>query len=150
WITGNAASGRVSDTQGSPNLLLHTGTGDGGGDGGDPGEPGDCSQSSTDATPLPDASTVDSSLTFQCEGSASSSSSLTVDITHTYRGDLEIYLITPDGTVYLIKDSGYDPADDVRETYGLDLSGESASGTWTLVVSDVYYGDSGTLNGWSL
>ncbi|MCH7233004.1 S8 family peptidase [Glycomyces sp. L485] len=147
WVTGNAGSGKVSDPKGSPNLLLHTGEGDGGGD---PGEPSDCAQTFSTSTPLPDRSTTETSLSFDCSGTARSASSLTVDITHTYRGDLEIYLIAPDGSSYQVKDSAFDSGNDVKETYSLNLSGESASGTWTLRVVDVYSGDSGTLNSWSL
>ncbi|HLU29581.1 MAG TPA: S8 family serine peptidase [Glycomyces sp.] len=148
WLTGNAVSGKVADPQGSPNLLLHTGgEGDGGGD---PGEPSDCTASSTTARAIPDRATVESALTLDCAGAASAAASVTVDITHSYRGDLEIYLIAPDGTVYQLKDRGWDSGDDVRASYGLDLSGESASGTWTLRVVDVYSGDTGTLNGWSI
>ncbi|GAB3645819.1 serine protease [Glycomyces tarimensis] len=147
WVTGNAGSGKVADVQGSPNLLLHTGEGDGGGD---PGEPSDCSESFTTATRLADRSTTETSLSFSCEGNAGSSSSLSVDITHTYRGDLEIYLIAPDGSSYQVKSAGFDSANDVRATYNVNLSSESASGTWKLRIVDVYSGDSGTLNGWSL
>ncbi|MCD0442561.1 S8 family peptidase [Glycomyces sp. A-F 0318] len=147
WVTGNAAADRVSDVQGSPNLLLYTGTEDGGSD---PGEPGDCAAASSAAVAIPDRATVESTLAVACDGTARSNSAVSVDITHTYRGDLAIYLIAPDGTSYRLKASGFDSGDDVVATYPVNLSNETASGTWTLRVVDAYAGDRGTLNGWSL
>jgi subtilisin-like proprotein convertase family protein len=74
-----------------------------------------------------------------------------VDITHTYRGDLVIDLIAPSGQAYRLKNSsGGDGADDVNETFTADLGGETANGTWTLSVQDVFSIDTGTLNGWTL
>ncbi|THV40761.1 S8 family serine peptidase [Glycomyces buryatensis] len=148
WVSGNAATGRVSDVAGSPNRLLHTGS-EGGGDP-DPGEPSDCAQTSDASVALPDVSTTTATMTFECEGTARSASSLSVDITHTWRGDLVIDLIAPDGTAYPVKDSGFDSGDNVIATYPLDLSDEDSAGTWTLEITDVYFGDSGTLNSWTL
>ena len=77
-------------------------------------------------------------------------SKVTVDITHTYRGDLVIDLISPSGKSYRLKDASGDSADNVNETYTVDLSGEAAIGTWTLSVQDVFSIDTGTLNSWTL
>ncbi|MEU6857894.1 S8 family peptidase [Glycomyces sp. NPDC046736] len=147
WVTGNASEGRISDVQGSPNLLLYTGTEDGGGD---PGEPSDCAATNTTAVPIPDRATVNSTIALDCEGSASATSKVSVNITHTYRGDLAIYLIAPDGTSYQVKASGFDSADNVIATYTVNLSSETASGTWTLRIVDAFAGDTGTLNHWGL
>ncbi|SDD51001.1 S8 family serine peptidase [Glycomyces harbinensis] len=148
WVTGNAAEARVSDVQGSPNLLLYTGTEDGGTD---PGEPSDCTAAKTTATAIADRATVNSTLAVSCDGTARAASTVSVNITHTYRGDLAIYLIAPDGTSYTLKtSSSTDSADNVNATYTVNLSNETATGTWTLRVTDVYSGDSGTLNNWSL
>jgi serine protease len=73
-----------------------------------------------------------------------------VDITHTYRGDLQLDLIAPDGSSYRLKSASYDSADDLVTTYTANLSSETAAGTWTLRITDVYSGDSGRLNSWSL
>jgi subtilisin family serine protease len=148
WVVGNAAADRVSDVQGSPNLLLYTGTEDGGGD---PGEPGDCAAANTTAQAIADRATVNSTLAVVCDGAARSDSTVSVDITHTYRGDLAISLIAPDGTAYVLKNaSSSDATDNVKATYTVNLANETAAGTWTLRVADVYTGDRGTLNGWSL
>ncbi|GAA4900782.1 proprotein convertase P-domain-containing protein [Stackebrandtia albiflava] len=118
---------------------------------GDPGQPGDCVGAATTSVPLADRATTESPVTVACERSATSAAAVTVDITHTYRGDLRIDLVAPDGSVYPLKSSSaWDGADDVRATYPVDLSAEAAGGTWTLRVADVYSGDTGTLNSWSV
>lgn len=83
-------------------------------------------------------------------GAAPAALQVSVDITHTYRGDVVIELIAPDGTVRRLKDIANDSADDIRTTYTVDASTESASGTWKLRVSDRIAGDTGSLNKWSL
>jgi subtilisin family serine protease len=146
WVTGNAGTGKISDVQGSPNLLLYTGTG-----GGTDPEPSDCAATKSTATPIADRATVNSTLALTCDGAARSNSTVAVDITHTWRGDLAIYLIAPDGTSYTLKTSSSgDSADNVIATYPVNLSSETATGTWTLRVVDAYAGDSGTLNSWTL
>jgi subtilisin family serine protease len=146
WVTGNAGTGKISDVQGSPNLLLYTGTG-----GGTDPEPSDCAATKSTATPIADRATVNSTLALTCDGAARSNSTVAVNITHTWRGDLAIYLIAPDGTSYTLKTSSSgDSADNVISTYPVNLSSETATGTWTLRVVDAYAGDSGTLNSWTL
>jgi subtilisin family serine protease len=147
-LTGNATPDKISGAgAGSPNLLLFTGAG-----GGDP-EPGNCDAvANTSRVAIPDAGPAVTSATeiAGCDGNASTSSKVSVDITHTYRGDLTIDLIAPSGTAYRLKDSGNDGTDDVNETYTVNLGGETANGTWTLSVRDVFSIDTGTLNGWTL
>jgi subtilisin-like proprotein convertase family protein len=102
---------------------------------------------------IPDAGNAVTSATeiAGCDGAASATSTVAVDITHSYRGDLVINLVSPSGKSYRLKDSdGGDGSADVTETYTVDLSGETANGTWTLSVQDVFTVDAGTLNGWTL
>ncbi|MGK5643328.1 proprotein convertase P-domain-containing protein, partial [Streptomyces sp. URMC 126] len=73
-----------------------------------------------------------------------------VDIVHTYRGDLVIDLVAPDGSTYRLKNSSWDSGDDVRASYTVNASSEAASGTWKLRVQDVYRTDSGYINSWKL
>jgi Zn-dependent metalloprotease len=80
-------------------------------------------------------------------GNAPSDLSVAVDISHTYRGDLAIDLIAPDGSAYRLKNSSLgDSADNVVATYTVNASSEVANGTWNLRIQDVYYGDTGTFN----
>nr|WP_239919641.1 proprotein convertase P-domain-containing protein [Streptomyces sp. CYG21] len=84
-------------------------------------------------------------------GNAPSTLSVTVDIRHTFRGDLRVDLIAPDGGVFRLKDyNANDSADDVRGTFTVNASAKPANGTWKLRVSDNWVNDTGTLNSWSL
>lgn len=101
--------------------------------------------------PVRDRSVVESPITVQREGDAPATLEVDVDITHPFRGDLEIHLVAPDGTAYLVKAaSRFDRADDVKLSKTIDASAEKAGGTWKLRVRDRYSGDSGTLRSWAL
>ncbi len=110
-------------------------------------------QANTSRVSIPDAGTaINSAVTISgCTGAASSSSKVEVHITHTYRGDLQIDLIAPDGTAYRLKNtSSSDSADNVNATYTVNASSETANGTWNLRVRDAFSADTGTLDSWSL
>ncbi|MEU4449143.1 M28 family metallopeptidase [Actinosynnema sp. NPDC050801] len=112
--------------------------------------PGPRFENPTDVA-IPDLSTVESPITVSgVTGNAPSALAVGVDITHTYRGDLVIDLIAPDGTAYRVKTSGNDSADNVVTTYSVNASAEVANGTWKLRVQDVASADTGRINGWSL
>ncbi|MFF4696997.1 M4 family metallopeptidase [Streptomyces chattanoogensis] len=106
----------------------------------------------SDDVPIPDAgAAVTSPITVSRAGNAPSTLKVTVDIVHTYRGDLVIDLVAPDGTAYRLKNSSaFDSAADVKTTYTVNASTKAASGTWKLRVQDVYSQDSGYINGWKL
>ncbi|PZT76760.1 MULTISPECIES: M4 family metallopeptidase [unclassified Streptomyces] len=125
--------------------------------GGDP-DPGDGDgdgtvfQNNTPVT-IPDAgSAVTSAITVTGRsGKAPSALKVGVDITHSWRGDLVIDLIAPDGTAYRLKNASYyDSASDVKTTYTVNASSENANGTWKLRVQDIYYYYGGTINGFKL
>jgi len=148
-LTGSATPDKITGAgTGSPNLLLFTGSGD------TPPPTGGCDAAANTArVAIPDAGAAVTSATeiAGCEGAASATSKVAVDITHSYRGDLVIDLVSPSGKSYRLKDSdGGDGGSNVAETFTVDLSGETANGTWTLSVQDVFTIDSGTLNGWTL
>jgi subtilisin-like proprotein convertase family protein/alpha-tubulin suppressor-like RCC1 family protein len=86
-----------------------------------------------------------------------------VDITHTYIGDLDIYLSNGvDEVLFRPKAGGSD--DDLHASYAsdgslgadyevpilADLAGMSANANWTIRVADGYGGDTGTLDHWKL
>ncbi|MFD8546597.1 M4 family metallopeptidase [Streptomyces sp. NPDC059649] len=106
----------------------------------------------SDDVQIPDAgAAVTSPINVSRSGNASSTLKVGVDIVHTYRGDLVIDLIAPDGTAYRLKNSNpYDSAANVNTTYTVNASSKAASGTWKLRVQDVYSQDSGYINGWKL
>ncbi|GAA4443559.1 M14 family metallopeptidase [Actinokineospora soli] len=119
----------------------------------DPGpDPGKVFENTNNVT-IPDAgAAVSSSVTVSgVTGNAPSALQVGVDIKHTYRGDLVIDLIAPDGTAYRLKNSSSsDSADNVITTYTVNASSEVANGTWKLQVRDVYSADTGYIDSWKL
>ncbi|KAB1143634.1 peptidase M4 [Streptomyces luteolifulvus] len=102
---------------------------------------------------IPDnGAAVTSSVTVSGRtGNAPSNLQVGVDIVHTWRGDLVIDLLAPDGTAYRLKNfSGSDSADNVTETYTVNASSEVANGTWKLRVQDQAALDTGYINSWKL
>nr|CEL15203.1 Alkaline serine exoprotease A precursor [Kibdelosporangium sp. MJ126-NF4] len=146
----NAASdGKItSPGTGSPNKLLFTGSG------GTEPPPVTCATKTNDTdVAIPDLSTVNSPISVsECTGKkGATAGKVAVDITHTYRGDLKIDLVSPGGTVRNLKAaSSGDSADNVVETYTVNLSTEDANGSWTLRVQDTARVDIGTINKWTL
>ena len=108
-----------------------------------------------EAAPASSVLTVTDAITAQANGLK-----VPVDISHTYRGDVIIELISPLGTqVRLKSELGADTGQNVVGIYpdslgpeeSLDLfNGEDAQGDWTLNVSDAFDADSGTFNSWGL
>ena len=100
-----------------------------------------------------------------------------VDITHTWNADLNVHLISPEGTevnlfsalggdsdnftnTCLIQDAensintGWGPFEGIfrpQQTLGNFNNGQEGNGTWTLRILDTYAGaDTGTVNSWSI
>jgi hypothetical protein len=102
---------------------------------------------------IPDAgAAVTSPITVSgVAGNAPSDLQVSVDIKHTYRGDLVIDLLAPDGTAYRLKNtSSSDSADNVITTYTVNASSEVANGVWRLQVRDLYSADTGYIDSWRL
>ncbi|GAA2593950.1 M4 family metallopeptidase [Streptomyces lienomycini] len=118
--------------------------------GGDPGD-GTTFENTANVN-IPDyGSAVTSSVTVSGRsGKAPSNLQVGVDIVHSWRGDLRIDLVAPDGSTYRLKNSGYDPAADVHETYTVNASSETANGTWKLRVQDQGPADTGYIDAWRL
>ncbi|MFD4689480.1 M4 family metallopeptidase [Streptomyces sp. NPDC058463] len=115
--------------------------------GGDP-DPGGTVFQNTTVKALADRSTTNIPVAVTgVTGNAPSDLSVAVNITHTYRGDLVLDLVAPDGTAYRLKNSSSsDSADNVVATYTVNASSEVANGTWNLKIQDAYSGDTGTFN----
>ncbi len=87
-----------------------------------------------------------------------SSIKVAVDITHTYRGDLRVSLITPWGVTIELHPKGRGgSADDLKVTFDettvpalATLRGRNTQGAWQLRVQDLAPADGGRLNRWSL
>src|SRR5258707_11586630 len=79
----------------------------------------------TDVT-IPDNSTVNSPITISgCTGNASATSTVEVHIVHTYVGDLVVSVVAPDGTVYTLRSRTGGSADNIDQTFTVDLSSEA-------------------------
>jgi subtilisin family serine protease len=159
-LVGAATSGVVTGAgSGSPNKLLFTGSG-----GGTPEPtpsptptptppPGGTHFENTSRVTIPDAGPAAESpiAVTGVSGKAPSGLKVAVDITHSYRGDLIIDLVAPDGSVYRLKNfSFFDAAADVKSTFTVNASSETANGTWKLRVRDMARNDTGMINKWAL
>ncbi len=83
-------------------------------------------------------------------GNAPNNASVSVNIVHTYRGDLKVDLVAPDGSVYVLSNRAGGSADNLVATYTLNLSSEALNGTWNLRVNDNANADTGYINSWSV
>jgi len=84
-------------------------------------------------------------------GNAPSNLQVSVDIVHTYIGDLQVQLVAPGGTAYTLKGYGTGgSADNLNTTYTVNASAEAANGTWLLRVQDNAAADTGYINSWKL
>ncbi|HET7506365.1 MAG TPA: proprotein convertase P-domain-containing protein [Kofleriaceae bacterium] len=77
---------------------------------------------------------------------------LSLNITHTFRGDLVVTLISPGGTQFVVSNRAGGSADNIVLTDQAitAFNGQPAAGTWKLKVQDLASIDVGTLNSWSL
>ncbi len=102
---------------------------------------------------IPDASEVGAShaLTVSGTGLRVEHALLTVDIEHSYRGDLQIVLTSPDGTDSILAQQHSDPNPDIDFTFlSVRHWGEGADGEWTVKVNDYEEEDEGVLRGLTL
>ena len=98
-----------------------------------------------------DNTTVDSPITVSGRtGNGPASASISVNIVHTYKGDLKVDLVAPDGTLYNIHNRTGGSADNVVTTVTKNLTSEALNGTWKLRVNDNGAGDIGYINSWSV
>jgi subtilisin family serine protease len=113
--------------------------------------PGRYFENTADVT-VADNATVESPITVTgVTGNAPAALKVGVDVKHTYRGDLVLSLVAPDGSVYSLEDfADGDSGDDVVKTYTVDASSEAASGTWKLRVRDIATQDTGRIDAWNL
>ncbi|MEU9675837.1 M28 family metallopeptidase [Streptomyces parvus] len=119
---------------------------------GEPPTDGDVFSNTTDVA-IPDAGAAVTSAVAVTgrTGNAPAALQVGVDIKHTYRGDLVVDLLAPDGSAYRLKNSSSgDSADNVITTYTVNASSEVANGSWRLRVQDVARYDTGYIDSWKL
>ncbi len=124
---------------------------------------------------IPDSTTVTSTVAVTDNKIIQDVNVTITNITHTYNGDLDIFMIAPDATeVELSTDNGGSGENYINTVFDdsaatsisagtspftgtfkpegslASFNGKNATGTWTLEVTDDAGGDTGTLNGWSI
>jgi carboxypeptidase T len=112
--------------------------------------PGAFFQNLTDYA-IADNATVDSPITVSgVSGNAPATLSVSVNIVHTYQGDLKVDLVAPDGSLYNIHNRTGAGTDNIIKTVTINASSEVANGIWKLRVNDNASGDAGYINSWSM
>ncbi|MET8758809.1 S8 family serine peptidase [Lentzea sp. NPDC004782] len=115
------------------------------------GTPGKSFENTTRVDIPDNAAAVTSPITVSgVTGNAPATLKVAVDIVHTYRGDLVVDLIAPDGSVYSLSNRSGGSADNIQQTFTVDASSEVANGVWKLRVQDVAAADTGYINSWKL
>ncbi|WP_203859756.1 S8 family serine peptidase [Plantactinospora mayteni] len=110
-----------------------------------------CTGTNNTDVAIPDLSTVESGVTISgCPGRASASSTVRVRILHTFRSDLVVSLLAPDGSAYVLHNRTGGGEDNIDQTFRVDLSSETANGRWRLRVQDMAPADVGQLDTWTL
>ncbi|WP_020680042.1 proprotein convertase P-domain-containing protein [Marinobacterium rhizophilum] len=116
------------------------------------------SEASSPELAIPDHSAVGARDTIHIDASGSLASiKVSLDLTHTYIGDLRLTLIAPSGREVVLHDRNGGSSDNIQRSYdvtttpGLSvLAGEPIEGDWVLWVQDLAAVDLGTLNQWEL
>ncbi|KWS06960.1 Extracellular zinc protease [Lysobacter capsici AZ78] len=100
---------------------------------------------------ITDNATVESSIVVSGRsGNGGANTPVQVTIHHTYKNDIKVDLVAPDGTIYNIHNRTGGSADNVIGTFNKNLSSEPLNGTWKLRVNDNQTGDTGRIGTWSL
>lgn len=76
--------------------------------------------------------------------------SVQVAIVHTYIGDLIVDLVHPDGTVYNLHNRSGGSADNINQTYSVNIGAKARVGTWNLRVRDRASVDTGRIDSWKI
>jgi serine protease len=100
---------------------------------------------------IADNTTVESPISVTgLTGNAPTSLQVAVRIIHTYRGDLKVDLVAPNGSVFTLSNYSGGSADNIVATYTVNASASPANGSWRLRVNDNAAGDVGYIDSWSL
>jgi subtilisin-like proprotein convertase family protein len=102
---------------------------------------------------IPDNDTTGVSRTFTISGTTPLEEMLvTLNVTHTWRGDVEAYLTSPSGTISrLVLSSFFDSGANIAWTFTKNVFwGENPAGTWTLNVRDVLSSFDGIWNSFAV
>lgn len=114
-----------------------------------PVDPGTTFSSDTNVD-IPDNTSYGESPISVNKSGAAGNVSVSVDIRHTWQGDLTVSLIDPQGNSYTLRSASGGSTDNIIESYSLGNLDVSAAGTWRLRVADGASRDIGYINSWSI
>lgn len=103
--------------------------------------------------PVPDNTTVGVTSSLQVTGNGGVGSlALSASISHPYRGDLVVTLISPSGTQLVVSNRSGGSADNIVITNQVitNFNNQTAAGSWRLKVADLASIDTGAIDAWSL
>ncbi|MFI7129012.1 M4 family metallopeptidase [Nonomuraea sp. NPDC050153] len=99
---------------------------------------------------ITDFNNTQSSITSTATGTATSPVRISITISHTCAEDLDIWVRGPSGTWYAVDRYGGTTCTQYgTRTFSVPVS-QQAAGTWVLDIEDVYAGDTGFLDSWSI
>lgn len=76
---------------------------------------------------------------------------VSVDISHSYSGDLDVILVHPSGELHILQESSNSSEKNIEKTWELtSFNGLAVGGQWKLLLIDNAKQDIGKLNSWSL
>ncbi|QYK11627.1 S8 family serine peptidase [Shewanella rhizosphaerae] len=160
WKGGNSESCPVSTPQAGTYYVMVQGYSDFSGvsltasyteqsTGGNTGGPATYTNNTSYAIPDNNTAGISSPIDVARSGD-SGTVTVTVNITHTYIGDLQVELHSPSGQVAVLHDNSGGSADNIIKSYTVDMSGVESAGTWTLKAVDSARRDTGTIDAWQL
>ncbi|MFD9964314.1 M28 family peptidase [Amycolatopsis sp. NPDC058986] len=101
--------------------------------------------------PINDLATVSSPISSTASGAAVTPVKVSITATHTCSEDLRISLTGPGGRSYPLKSESSGSCTSFgTKDFSVPVTSENANGTWTLVIYDAYYYDTGKLSSWSI
>ncbi len=111
-------------------------------------------QTYTNTTPLPipesPAGPAFSDIVVSGRSGTANGAQVSVNISHTWSGDLSLALIGPSGTVYMLRAQTGASGHNIFQTFTIGLANEPRNGLWRLRIQDHWSPDIGTLNHWSV
>ncbi|MGW2300113.1 M4 family metallopeptidase [Streptomyces sp. NPDC001809] len=118
--------------------------------GGEP-QPGKVFENTADVSIPDNGAAVTSTVNVTgITGNAPAALKVDVNIVHTYRGDLVVDLVAPDGSAYSLSNRSGGSADNIVQTFTVNASSEVANGAWKLRVQDKASVDTGYINSFKL
>ncbi len=100
---------------------------------------------------IPDNNTVGATSAINVTRTGDSGSvKITYNIVHTYRGDLKVEIIAPNGATAVLREPSGGGTNNINESKTIDAGTTPANGNWNLKVTDNAGADTGYIDSWSI